>query len=132
MVKIKDKDFNCARLVADKFIKKLDKEDRVYHKNKMQFDNYYRNLKVVTLKELGKLTGHISRSKRVVEVENGEIIKEWASARKCGLDIFISYQTVNDYCNGKVKKPMYNLMWEDDYFNEVLEPFKWENKKIRS
>lgn len=132
MVKIKDKDFNCARLVANAFIKPLTQNDRVYHKNKINFDNYHRNLKVVTLKELGKLTGHISNSKRVVQVEEGEIIKEWASARKCGLDLFISYQTVNDYCNKKVKKPMFNLMWEDDYFDEVLEPFEWENKKIRS
>lgn len=33
-VKIKDKDMNCARLVANAFIKQLSKEDRVYHKNK--------------------------------------------------------------------------------------------------
>ena len=129
LVKIKDKDFNCARLVANAFIKKLNKNDRVYHKNKIENDNYYRNLKIVSLKELGKLTGHISRSKRVVEVKSGEIVREWSSARKCGLDLFISYQTVNDYCNGKVASPMFNLMWEDDYFDEVLEPFDWENKK---
>jgi hypothetical protein len=24
---------------------------------------------------------------------------------------------------------MYNLMWEDDYFDKVLPPFKWERKK---
>jgi len=34
-----------------------------------------------------------------------------------------------DYCNKKVKKPMYNLMWEEDYFDIVLEPFSWEHKK---
>ena len=53
-VKIKDKDFNCARLVANAFIKNLNKEDRVYHKNKNESDNYYRNLEVISLKELGK------------------------------------------------------------------------------
>ena len=44
-------------------------------------------------------------------------------------ELYISYQTVSDYCNNKVESPMFNLMWEDDYFDEVLEPFKWEHKK---
>ena len=57
LVKIKDKDFNCARLVANAFIKQLASNDRVYHKNKIEFDNYYKNLEVVSLKELGKRTG---------------------------------------------------------------------------
>ena len=98
----------------------------------MEFDNYYRNLKVVSLKELGKLTGHISRSKRVVEIKNKEIVREWSSARKASIDLFINRQSICDYCNNKVEFPLFNLMWEDDYFNEVLEPFNWESKKIRS
>ena len=129
LVKIKDKDFNCARLVANAFIKQLASNDRVYHKNKIEFDNYYKNLEVISLKELGKLTGYISKSKRVVEVKNGEIIRDWPSSRKAAKDLYISYQTVSDYCNNKVESPMFNLMWEDDYFDEVLEPFKWEHKK---
>lgn len=128
-VKIKDKDMNCARLVANAFIKQLAKEDRVYHKNKNESDNYYRNLEIVTLKELGKRTGHISKSQRVVEVKDDEIIRDWPSARKAAKDLYISYQTVMDYCNNKVKKPMFNLMWEDDYFDMVFEPFVWENKR---
>ena len=83
----------------------------------------------VLRKELGKRTGYISKSKRVVEVKNGEIIRDWPSSRKAAKDLYISYQTVSDYCNNKVESPMFNLMWEDDYFDEVLEPFKWEHKK---
>ena len=128
-VKIKDKDMNCARLVANAFIKQLSKEDRVYHKNKNESDNYYRNLEIVSLKELGKRTGHISKSRRVVEVKGDEIIRDWSSARKAAKDLYISYQTVMDYCNNKVKKPMFNLMWEDDYFDMVFEPFVWEKKR---
>lgn len=135
LVKIKDKNFNCARLVANAFIKKLEKNERVYHKNKLKNDNYYRNLKVVSLQELGKLTGHISNSKRVVEVKNGEIARGWRSARKCGLDLFISYQTVNDYCNCKVECPMFNLMWEDDYFEEEfgnsIKQREWYQKEYK-
>lgn len=127
LVKIKDKDFNCARLVANAFIKKLSSEERVYHKNKFEWDNHYSNLKIVTLKELGKLTGYISKSKRVVEVKKGEIVRTWLSARKCAKDLYVSYQTIMDYCNGKVDKPMFNVMWEDDYFGDnKLEKFSWE------
>lgn len=129
LVKIKDKDFNCARLVANAFIQRLTENDRVYHKNKIESDNYYKNLEVICLRELGKRTGHISKSQRVVEVKDNEIIRDWPSARKAAKDLFISYQTVMDYCNKKVKKPMYSLMWEDDYFDMVFEPFKWEQKR---
>lgn len=130
LVKIKDKDFNCARLVANAFIKPLTKQDRVYHKNRMEFDNDYKNLQVISLKELGKRTGHMSKSQRVVEIRNNEIIKSWGSARKAAKDLFVSYQTVMDYCNGKVKSPMYNLMWENDYFDNFFIPHSWENKKL--
>ena len=129
MVKIKDKDFNCARLVADNFIKRLSPTERVYHKNKMENDNRVYNLKVVSLKELGELTGHISKSQRVVEVKDDEIIRDWPSARKAAKDLFVSYQTVMDYCNGKVQQPMFNLMWEEDYFDKVFEPFSWDHRK---
>lgn len=129
VVKIKDKDMNCARLVANAFIRPLNTNDRVFHKNKFIHDNYYGNLEIVSLKELGKRTGHMSKSQRVVEVKDGEIIRDWSSARKAAKDLYISYQTVMDYCNGKVKSPMFNIMWEEDYFDMVYQPFKWENKK---
>ncbi len=128
-VKIKDKDMSCARLVANYFIKRLDPNDRVYHKNKLENDNYYGNLEILSLRELGKRTGHISKSQRVVEIKDNEIVRDWPSARKTAKDLFCSYQTVIDYCNNKVKKPMFNLMWEDDYFDMVLEPFVWEKRR---
>lgn len=120
IVKIKDKDMNCARLVANAFIKKLTSNDRVYHKNKMAFDNRYWNLKILSLNELGYITGYRSKSRRVVEVKSREIIRSWSSARKAAKDLFISYQTVTDYCNNKVEKPMFNLMWEKDYFRRYV------------
>lgn len=131
VVKVNGKVFTVARLVASGFIKPLTEEDCVYHKNSMQWDNYFRNLLVVNKKELGKMTGAISKSKKVVEVKNGEIIRSWNSTRKAGKELFISYQTVCDYCKGKVINPMYNLMWEEDYFDRVLPPFEWEHKRGR-
>lgn len=129
VIKINGKHVNCARLVANAFIRELKSNEQVYHKNHLSFDNFYRNLEILSPKELGKRTGHIATSKRVVEVKNNEIIRTWRSSRKASKELFISRQTVSDYCNKKVKKPMFNLMWEDDYFEEVLEHFSWEHKR---
>lgn len=118
VIKINGKEHNCARLVAHYHIRPLLQNERVYHKNKMNSDNFVRNLKIVSLKELGKMTGHLSKSQSVVEVENGKVKRRWDSARKSAKDLYVSYQTVMDYCNGKVKKPMYNLLWEEDYYGD--------------
>ena len=129
IVKLGYKEYICSRLVANYFIKRLTPEDKVYHKNKLEFDNYYKNLIILSLEELGKRTGYISRSKRVVEVKDNEIVRSWRSSRQASKELYISRQTVGDYCNNKVFKKMYNLMWEDDYFDKVLPPFSWEHKK---
>lgn len=120
VVKINYEAFIISRLVANAFIRPLTKEDRIYHKNKLEFDNFYRNLKIMSAKDIGKRTGYISRSRAVVEVKNNEIVRRWRSSREAGRKLFISFQTICDYCNNKVKKPMLNLMWEDDYFEKVL------------
>lgn len=119
VVKMNGKCMNAARLVANAFIKPLKNNEQVYHKNGLQFDNFYRNLEILTPKVLGKKVGHLSRSKRVVEIKNNEIIRSWRSSRKAAEKLFISRQTISDYCNGKVKKKMFNLMWEDDYFKKL-------------
>ena len=131
VIKVNGKCMTCSRLVANAFIKHLTSDDCVYHKNKMEWDNYYRNLLVLSKQELGKRTGHVSRSKSVVQVEGGEIVKMFRSTREAGRKLYISYQTVLDYCKGRVKKPMYNLMFEDDYFDKVLPAFSWEHKRGR-
>ena len=119
VVKFQDKNHNCARLVASAFIRPVKENEQVYHKNGLQFDNFYRNLEILTPEELGKRVGHISRSKSVVLIKDGEIKKIYRSSREAGRKLFISRQTISDYCNGKVKKKMFNLMWEDDYFKKL-------------
>ena len=130
VIKIDGKAKSCARLVAHYHIRPLTKKDVVYHKNRLEFDNFYRNLKVLNKREVGIRTGYLSKSKRVVEIESAEIIRSWKSARKASKDLFVSIQTICDYCNGKVKNPMYKLMWEDDYWiiMELLETDILESK----
>ena len=117
-VRIKDKKLNCARLVCEAFIRPLKDNEVVYHKNRLDFDNYFRNLAIMTRQQAGRRTGHISKSKCVVQIQNGEISKWWRSARAAAKDLYVSYQTVSDYCNNKVQFPMYNLMWEEEYFEK--------------
>lgn len=129
VIKINNKECTCSRLVANVFIKPLEDKDCVYHKNKLEFDNYYKNLKIMTRSELNSKVGHLSKSKNVVLVENGEIKKWYRSARAAAQKLHINRQSVCDYCNGKVKKKMFNLMWEDDYFDTVFEKFSWEKRR---
>ena len=86
-------------------------------------------MKEPTLPREGKGNTKTQRSKRVVEVKDNEIVRSWRSSRQASKELYISRQTVGDYCNNKVSKKMYNLMWEDDYFDKVLPPFSWEHKK---
>lgn len=88
------------------------------------FDNFYRNLEILNRSELGKRVGHISKAKSVVLVKNGEIKGIYRSARATAKKLHINRQSVCDYCNRKVKNKMYNLMWEDDYFEEIEKEFK--------
>ncbi len=131
VIKINGKEKTCSRIVAHYFIRPLNENDCIYHKNHYEFDNRCRNLEVISRTELGKKTGHISKSQRVVETKDGEIIRDWTSARKAAKDLYISHQTVMDYCNKKVKKPMYDLMWEEDYFEMIFEPFSFEKSRYK-
>lgn len=119
VIKIKNKEYTCSRLVANTFIKSLGLGDCVYHKNGLEFDNFYRNLKIMSRKELNSKVGYLSKAKSVVLITNGEIEKWYRSARVAGRKLHINRQSVCDYCNNKVKNKIFNLMWEDDYFMEL-------------
>lgn len=51
-------------------------------------------------------------SRPIVEVENGKIIRKWASINKAAKDLFLTRQTVMNYCNNKTKNKQFNLKWE--------------------
>ena len=129
VIQIGKREYSVARLVANAFVKRLEPGDVVYHKNKLEFDNFYRNIQVMSKEQCGRRTGGISKSKSVVLLKGGEIKRIWKSARKAEKDLYISRQTICDYCNNRVQKKMYNLMWEDDYFDKVFEKFSWEYKR---
>jgi hypothetical protein len=54
------------------------------------------NLIIISKSEHGKRTGHLSRSQKIIA--NGV---EYMSVRACAKALFVSYQTLLDYINGK-------------------------------
>lgn len=77
-----------------------------YHKNGDTTDHCYNNIGFISPRKLGQMTGAKSRRRPVAKVnEAGEIVALYPSARKAAKSNHMSYQTVLDRCNGKVKKP---------------------------
>lgn len=77
-----------------------------YHKNGDLNDNSVNNIAFSTRERLGKRTGANSRRKPVAKVTpEGEVVALYPSAREAAKANHMSYQTVLDRCNGKVKKP---------------------------
>lgn len=77
-----------------------------YHINGDTFENRATNIGFITSCELGKKTGASSRRQPVEKVsESGEVVAIYGSAREAARQNHMSYQTVLDRCNKKVKKP---------------------------
>lgn len=113
------KDYNVAKLVVETFIKKLKDYECIYHKNGIIPDNRLSNIEIITRSEAGKRTGWQSRRKGIVMLDkDGIISKVFKGTRDAADKLFISRQTVSDYCNGKVEKPMYKLYWADKLIEE--------------
>lgn len=89
-----------------------------WHKNGMQADNCAGNLEYVHIRELGRRTGASSRRRPVRKLDvSGEPVAFYSSAREAAKDNHMSYQTVLDRCNGKVKNPLaldgHDYAWDD-------------------
>lgn len=107
-------EYSYGRLVYESFKGTIPDNYVIKHKNNLVSDNRLINLRIVTMSERGKNTGPSSRSKPVELLnDNGKVIESWTSARKAAKDLFVSYQTVMDICNKKIKKkPLINVRWE--------------------
>lgn len=115
----KAKDYNVAKLVIETFNRKLREDEVVYHKNGIISDNRLSNLEIITRSEAGKRTGWQSHRKAIVMLDSDGIITQvFKGCRDAANKLFISKQTVCDYCNKKVKKPMYRLYWAEEFIEE--------------
>lgn len=90
----------------------------VYHRNGEAKDNYLHNLAFITPQELGQKTGSTGGRRPVVKVTpEGEIVACYTSARDAAKANYLSYQSVMDRCNGKIKKPFaldgHTYQWDE-------------------
>ena len=105
-------------IVAKTFLGEAPSGCVAYHKNGCQSDNYVNNIVYISRQELGKKTGANSRKQSVVKIDkSGQIVDVYKSARECGRQNYMSYQTIIDRCNGKCKSAFapdgYAYAWED-------------------
>lgn len=116
--KINKKEYIVARLVYSAFYGPIKDGYNVIHKNGVQTDAYISNLELLSKQQLGNRFGGNSKSMTVVKIDqNGEIVDFYKSARECARKNYMSYQTIIDRCNGKVKSAFapdgYAYAWED-------------------
>lgn len=92
-----------------------------YHRNGDLNDNYIGNIGFATPKDLGMMTGGQSKRKAVFKVApDGEVAAVYLSAREAARQNHMSYQTVLDRCNRRVKNP-FALDGHDYRFADELE-----------
>lgn len=108
-----------------------------YHKNGALTENHINNIAYISRKELGKKTGANSRRKSVAKINRfGEIVEVYPSARAAAKENFMSYQTIIDRCNGKVKSAFapdgFAYAWEDSEVSmrKTLRKIELENQSM--
>lgn len=104
-------------LVADTFFGSIP-GGRAVHNIGVAADNSVSNIKIMTYEQIGRAYGAQSRRRPVVKIdENGEIIACYSSARAAARENYVSYTSVIDRCNGKIKKEFaldgYSYRWDD-------------------
>lgn len=111
-IKIHSTVMKLAIVIYESFNGPVPKNYAVVHRNRVISDNNLVNLKVVSRRELGLLYGGRTSMRRLIYcLDNKKIYK---GTREAAKDLHISRQTVSDYCNNRVKKPMYQLRWMKD------------------
>ena len=100
MVKVGRKDVSCKSVIAMIFLKKWRPGDVILHKDGNIKNLQVNNLLLIPKEQYAKVTGPKSRSQSVGLYESGVLKRKYCS-----------YQTIMDYCNKKVKKPMFDVRW---------------------
>ena len=121
IVRIDSKEEAVHRIVYRTFRGPIPDGYCVYHKNGLVTKNDVYNLKLITKRELGKITGSSSKRKPVLKISReGNIVECYSSARAAARENNMSYQTIIDRCNEKAGKRSvfapdgYVYVWDDN------------------
>lgn len=117
----KAKEFCVMRIIALTYNGPCPPGHIPMHINGCQGDNRPENIVYVEAVEAGRLTGGMATAKRVVKISpEGEIVDVYISAREAGKKNYMSYQTILDRCNGRVKSRLapdgFEYQWDNDKF----------------
>lgn len=114
--------YKISILVGKHFVGDPKPGEVLRHKNGVRTDNFAGNLEWISKQKLGQKTGGLAKSKPVVQldIETGETINEFKSAREAGRQCYLSYQAVLDNCNRKTKiSGGYIFRFLDEYDGEL-------------
>lgn len=102
----KGREVAVIKIVGEAWLGPLPPGMVYYHKNGDTGDHHANNIGKITPKKLGQKTGASANRRPVCKIDCfGNVVKFYPSARAAARDNYVSYQTVMDRCNGKVKKP---------------------------
>lgn len=104
-VKLNCKEKTVFSLMRDTFIGKVPSGYVLYHKNGILTDDILSNIGMTTRQKLGKMSGTRNEcSFQIAKLNSdGEVVEFYKSAREAGRQNHMSYQTILDRVNGKVK-----------------------------
>lgn len=107
-VKFYGKEKTLKNIIWETFRGPIPEGMMVVHKNGAATMNDLYNLELITQKESGQRYGHMSKRRKIINLNTGKIYR---GTRDAAAKLYISRQTVSDYCNGKIEKPAYRLAW---------------------
>ncbi len=111
-------DHKVGHIVAHHFIGERNEGMRLIRKNGIVTDDYAGNLEYVTVYDLGKRTGYLSRNKPIVQLdyETNELLGEFESIREAGRELFISHETIRLNVNGESDRCLdFKFMCAEEY-----------------
>lgn len=112
------KKYKVSMLVGVHFVGAPKPGEVLRHKNGIITDDFSGNLEYISREKLGRITGALSKSKPVVQLdrETKEVLGEFRSAREAGRECYLSSQAILDNCNKKSKTSGgYLFMFLEDY-----------------
>lgn len=109
VLKIHGQAHTVSKIIYELFVGTIPDGYNIIHKNKIRSDNSLANLRLATRRETGLHYGNRNRKVIIYDAINDCYYK---STREAAKKLFISRQTVSDYCNRKRKNPMFDLSWE--------------------
>lgn len=106
---------NAKKVIAEVFIRPLNENELVISKNNKVDDLRVSNLFITTKQVQGKLTGYLTKKcRKIVYTDKAGFKHVFRSVRYAGKELGISYQTVLDTCNKKIKRPKFDLRFQEE------------------